>query len=1076
MEAAAGTGKTTRLVRYIVECLEEGLDVGRLVAVTYTEKAAGELKLRLRAELERALRVSDRPGRLEAALARLEEARISTLHGFCGDLLRERPVEAGLSPGFTVLDEAASRRLFRETFDLWLHQQLAAPPEGLRRFLSRPSREAPSRVLGAAAWQLAEWRDMDRPWSRPAWDRRAAVDQAVGLLARFVRLRANPDRPGDRFYRDTAEAEALLAGLRRLERVRPRDYDTLEGSLAALAGNPRFARPEGGTRGRYNQQVTRQELRQAHTELLASLQALARDSEADVAALLQQELQGALEAYRQRKEDLGCVDFLDLLLVARQMLRRPEVLEELRRRFDLLCVDEFQDTDPLQAEILLLLAGDSARLVLVGDPKQSIYRFRRADVGVYRSVCRSLQEQGAGREELSTSYRAVPNLQRAINHAFAPLMNGDEACLQASYVPLQPHRQDPPGRPSLVALPVPRPYGYRGLTSTAIEASLPGAVAGFLAWLLEHSGWKVEGQPLRPQHVCLLFARFTDAATRPYAEALEARGIPHLLVGGRSYHVRPEVEAARTALTAIEWPDDELSVYATLHGPFFGYGDAELLEFREAFGRLDPLRPPADEDLPVAQALRLLGELHRGRHQRSIAETLGRLLQATRAHVGLVLRPSGEQALANVLHLEHLARAYEASGGTSFRGFIEALEDQSEEEQAAAVPILEEGTEGVRMMTVHKAKGLEFPVVVLADISYSVSRSRPSRWLDPRQGLCAFTLAGLTPLPLRENEAQARAIEEAEAVRLAYVAATRARDLLVVPALGDGPWEPGWVAPLNRALYPPEDQEPRPAPGCPCFPGQDTVLDRGPLAGERTGLRPGLYRIADFEVVWWDPSLLDLEDRPGRGLRHQDLLKGDPARVEEGLAAHTRWAEERQEALRAGSRPSLVVRAVSEDLPEVPGAAAVETVRLDTGPGPHGPRYGALVHALLATVPLDGDETALWQAVQVQARILGAPMEERTAAVAAARAALEHPLLQEARQARVVHRETPVNLVLPDGSLASGVVDLACLGPGGWLVVDFKTGAQMSRSEAAWRRQVALYVQAVATATGQPARGVILVL
>jgi len=205
--------------------------------------------------------------------------------------------------------------------------------------------------------------------------------------------------------------------------------------------------------------------------------------------------------------------------------------------------------------------------------------------------------------------------------------------------------------------------------------------------------------------------------------------------------------------------------------------------------------------MPIADALRLLQQLHRARNYRPVADTIGRLLSETRAHVGFILRPAGEQALANVLHVAELARQYEASGGISFRGFIDELRTAAASE-AAEAPILEEGSDGVRLMTVHKAKGLEFPVVILADVTCNMSRKDASRYLDPSRGLCAMKIGGWAPHELHRHEADEVARDQAEGVRLAYVAATRARDLLVVPALGDGEWDGGWFSPLESRAVP----------------------------------------------------------------------------------------------------------------------------------------------------------------------------------------------------------------------------------------------------------------------------------
>jgi ATP-dependent exoDNAse (exonuclease V) beta subunit len=189
----------------------------------------------------------------------------------------------------------------------------------------------------------------------------------------------------------------------------------------------------------------------------------------------------------------------------------------------------------------------------------------------------------------------------------------------------------------------------------------------------------------------------------------------------------------------------------------------------------------------VVESLRILQKLHRNRNYRPAAETLEMLLKEARAHLAFALRPSGEQVLANVLHIAELARRYEASGGLSFRGFVEEIRAGADAAETGEAPIFEEGSEGVRMMSVHKAKGLEFPVVILADITAKICQSRTSRYIDASASLCAVPLAGCAPLDLQEHSELELARDRGEGVRLVYVAATRARELLVVPTIGDDP-------------------------------------------------------------------------------------------------------------------------------------------------------------------------------------------------------------------------------------------------------------------------------------------------
>jgi len=1136
VEAAAGTGKTTELVKRLVNVLAEGRGtVDGVVAVTFTERAAGELRLRLRAELEveraAAADRTERRRNLERSIARLEEARISTIHGFCKDLLQERPVEARVDPRFEVLDEPEAEALYGQAFDRWLEGVLESPPEGVRRALRRSTRrrsdESPIDRLRAAGWTLAGWRDLPAPWRRPALDREARIEDLVGRVHALAARLAACSNKGDGLYGKLWRLRRLSDDLLISERVRGRDHDLVEAALVELARDRDFRAPGRGNPRAFGGQDALDELLAAHADLVAAADEFATLVDADLAALLHGELRGTVDRYEALKQAAGRVDFFDLLLRARDLVRgNAEVRAGLQARFSHVFVDEFQDTDPLQAEILLLLASadpavsdwrevrpSPGKLFVVGDPKQSIYRFRRADVGIYQVVKERLGQRGVACLYLRTSFRSVPALQALVNAAFSPVMRDDRAALQAAYVALAPYRPALAGQPTVVALPVPRPYGAMGLTKTAMTASLPHAIGAFVRWLLDESGWRVterdrpgETVPVSARHVCLLFRRFSsfdEDVTRPFVEALEARDIAHLLVGGRSFHNREEVESLRTALTAVEWPDDELSVYATLRGPLFAIDDEALLEYRRRWRRLHPYRIPDAADgavpgrmTPIVEALGCLRELHRRRNARPAEETVGALLQATRAHVGFVLRPWGEQALANVTRIADIARRYEMNGGISFRGFVEQLRADAEDE-APEAPIVEETSEGVRLMTVHRAKGLEFPVVILADVTANLTPQRPSRHADPARGLCALGLGSWLPLDLLDHEHEELARERAEGVRVAYVAATRARDLLVVPAVGDDPFagDPelaasSWVAPVQRALYPRAERRraSAPAPGCPAF-GDDTVLRADDEAPNASTVRPGLHQLGDndgaYPVVWWDPSRLALDVEPLLGLRRDDLLKDvGGSVVEADRARHEAWQAAHRAALDRGSRPSLVVQRVTEwasapagEPPEL-AAIDVEVVDVnDVADRPAGPRFGTLVHAVLSTVALDAGLATLAESAELHSRILGAGPEEAAAARDVAAAVLRHPLLARARDADArgrCRRETPVAGVGPAGQLVEGVLDLAFEDERGWTILDFKTTAQAGVMLERYRRQVAMYAWLVQRATGRDARAILL--
>jgi ATP-dependent helicase/nuclease subunit A len=1143
VEAAAGTGKTTELVGRIVALIaNEVATIGQIVAVTFSEKAAGELKLRLREELERARATSPSgtaKGRLlDAAVHDFEEAHVTTIHGFCAELLRERPVEARVDPAFAVLTDSQADLLFEESFSSWLQEQLGNSEEGVRRSLRRPVRwrfgdddaeDGPIERLRAAARNLREWRDYSTPWRRPSYDRQASIKTLIAKVKAFADLIAKPIKRDDRFAESVAPARHAHAEFERQKRmvgdmVPEGTWDGWEAALVALAEDWNFKNPKKGTGGAFAIGVTRDQALAAHAELLQELQAFRGLADADLAALLHGEMQECLRRYEARKQETGALDFLDLLIKARDLVRDdPEVCGEFRCRFRVILVDEFQDTDPLQAELLVTLASDAGgslrpgALFIVGDSKQSIYRFRRADVGAYRGITRKLAAGGAKAVTLQTSFRSVPEIQHFVNAAFAPVMDGDEHALQADYVPLLRHRADAPGQPAIVALPVPRPYGKSiygppQVTQAALNQSQPPAIAAFVSWLLSaECTWTVASgdgrRKIAASDVCLLFRRFLHFGkdiTRDYVDALEARGIPHLLVGGKTYHEREEVDAIRTALTAVEWPEDELSVYAALHGPLFAIGEEELLEYHSIARVFHPYRVPADLPArlaPIARALATLRESHATRNHRPVADTIGRLIATTRAHAGFILWRGGEQVLANVLHISDLARRYEMEGGLSFRGFVDMLHEASDRADAPEAPILEEGSDGVRLMTVHKAKGLEFPVVVLADIACKLSLDDASRYLDPETKLCAIRIGGWSPLDLQEHNAQEAKRDEAEGVRLAYVAATRARDILVVPAVGDGPYDKGWVRPLNRALYPPRAQwqSPSPARGVPLFKGKQTIMSDARADGQPVDdtVRPGTYQLTDdtsgqtYSVVWWDPALLEAAANDARGLRREDLITKDanPLDVAADRARYEEWRMRRNAIGEAGRVASIQVSTATEAVKSaalVKLASASSVAVEDAGFGvirPSGKRFGTLVHALLATVPLDAKAADVKDLAALHAKLFVAPDDERDAAAAIVVRVLQHDRIKAARAAaaadRRVWREAPVTLRLQSESgqppqLVDGQVDLAYETDAGWVVVDFKTDIEIASAQESYKQQIALYAEAVSRATGRPATGVLL--
>ena len=785
VEAAAGTGKTTELVNRILASSPTGrAEVGEIVAVTFTEKAAGELKLRLRERLERA-RTARAPtpsgGRGSTTRSRASKRRTSAPSTAsaptCCASGRSRRASIRCS---SVLTEPASARLFDEAFGRWLQEQLEDPPEGVRRALRRSARSAattgPSIGCGRAAWDLAQWRDFTGAVDAAAVrSRRRDRRRGRGAARARRRSRAAPvdqRRPAVRRHRAGPAAERRDRAPALVRRRRSGGGSTTAGKRrwSICRAIATFANAKRAAARRYGDGVARDRVLEARDALQGAARAVPagrrcrpRRAAAAGAARRDRPLRRA-EGPRRRarlprsaarrarpgarqRDGRGAASRRGSSGSSSTSSRTP--IRSRRRSSCCSRPTTTSETDWRRAR------PRPGKLFIVGDPKQSIYRFRRADVGIYREVCDRLDRARARRVlQLNTSFRSVPEIQRCVNAAFAPVMTGDprDAAGAATCRWRRIGRRCPGSRRSSRCR-CPSPTSGATSAPRAIEQSLPDAVGAFVDWLVRESGWTVTERsgeaPVerRREHICLLFRRFVswqNDVTRPYVDALEARGIPHLLVGGKAFHEREEVETIRAALAAIEWPDDELSVFATLRGPLFAIGDEALLEYaplRDAtphgFRRhaLHPFRvPPAfDGEVPEAigtssrspTALRApqAAAPARATTCRSPTRCTSCSTRRARTSASCCGRPASRRSPTCCTSPSWRAstrRAAASRSAASSRSCASAAENAV----AAEAPILEEGSDGVRLMTVHKAKGLEFPVVILADLTCKLSQSR----------------------------------------------------------------------------------------------------------------------------------------------------------------------------------------------------------------------------------------------------------------------------------------------------------------------------------------------------------------
>jgi ATP-dependent exoDNAse (exonuclease V) beta subunit len=776
IQAGAGTGKTHRLVELCIELLGRADPVppARLVAVTFTEKAAAELKGRIRARVD-ALAVTDvnwRGVRRDLGLA-----QIGTIHSLCGQILRRHAPAAGIDPGFAVLAEDEARRLLREACETAALRALeGALGEPLRDTARRLCAEMGLRTQGKFGLGLAEelaavLQKLAETGRKPASllpDPRAAADEDARARRRFAQafgeLRSALQAAGKEgppaaepalWTYAPGQLEQVFRDLRRcspwLLRAQGAEKDLIVAARAAFEG---VLDADAGVRGA----------------------ALA----ADLAALAEQ----AAERHREAKARRGALDFDDLTRLCRDLLTNDVAARDgERERVGALLVDEFQDTSATQIEIFEHLAGDHP-VIVVGDRKQSIYDFRGADVAGAQSYASALLARGAARFVLRESRRSRPALVEFANLLFGRALAASGAAFDTPFTPddaLTAVRERGPEGPCAELIDV------QGIGVEAEAEMVASRIAALFSPAAPERVYERDGssRPVRGGDIAVLLRRFTNLET--FRRALLRRRVPHLVYKGRSFHLAREVIDLVALLGAAVDPDDHLSLAAVLRSPFGPLSDDALVLLAGRRWDLDDATGLASDDAEALSKARAL--LRALRHE---ADRLGpgTLLEGAVAASDYVAACAaglhGEQAAANVDKLLAMAREAE-SRGESVRSFAARLRELAEDEapEAEGAIVEERDPHAVRLLTVHAAKGLEFPVVFVPECAAASFNPGAERVLLDR-GLGLAVKARGADGKRRWGSAgealqqQRKARELAQSRRLLYVAVTRARDLVVL--------------------------------------------------------------------------------------------------------------------------------------------------------------------------------------------------------------------------------------------------------------------------------------------------------
>jgi len=1037
LEAGAGSGKTTCLVERFVALVEWGVPADRIAAITFTEKAAGELVDKVRAALQTKSATSVR---CRTALGALDRAAICTLHAFAQRVLTEHPIEAGLPPRLTVLDEIASQLAFEERWNAFVD-----------RILDDDDLERPLRLLLAAGTTVDHLHQVAVRFGQN-WDlvsERVGGDVADVPPLDLAPLLAAIDATVAMGDACTDADDKLLTRLGSLgdwaSDLRGAVDD--DARLEALTRAPSFAAGVGRQGNWSDCEAVRDRVR-----ALEGIRDRLRDGIQQACLMrIAEELAQFTVGAADERHRAGELEFHDLLVLSRAVLRDPEhgvaVRSALRERYQRLLLDEFQDTDQLQVELAVLIASsdpdaasrpwwevavDPGRLFFVGDPKQSIYRFRRADIAMF---LRARDSVGGRVEQLTSNFRTGEPIVAWVNHTFGQLIV-EEPESQPAYLALDAVREGPSRGPAVAFTGIePHPRAWRADDLREAEAA---DVARSIREMIGES-WSVcdqetkEWREARWGDIAILLPARTSL--RALERALEKAGVPYRAETSSLVYGTGEIRDLLMIARAVEDPTDSLAVVAALRTPAFGCGDDDLYRWRsEHNGRWDhqdSLPDDAPDDHVVAQGLVWLSALHPERLWLSPSQVLERIVRERRLMEMAFVHERPRDLWRRLRFVVDQCRAWEEAGGGTLRDYLRWVNLQAAEGSRVIETVLPEtDDQAVRILTVHGAKGLEFPITILSGMTTAIKgggRGVQVRF-PPGQGWAVHLKKGLETEEFKESVPIEEQMGYHERLRLLYVAATRARDHLVIS--------------VHR----------------------------------KEGATAGSTAAGLFYESGWDPQLVE-------ALAFVTPI-GNVATVSAfdfgivDLPSMGEWEREHAAALAVATRPvaisatRLAEEAARAAEAESPAGLQKDPRDIDLPPwqkGRYGSAIGRAVHAVLQTVDLaTGDGVAETSAAQAAAEGV---LDKEKVIEALCRSALASDLV--GRAARLPHwREVYVGVPYGTG-VVEGYIDLLYRDEDGLVVVDYKTDAWHTEADLTakvdrYRVQLQTYAMATAQAVDEP--------
>jgi ATP-dependent helicase/nuclease subunit A len=1064
--AGAGTGKTRVLTERIVHrVVDRGVDLRRILAITFTEKAAAEMKSRLAETLERAGRASARE--------EVEAAAISTIHAFCARLLREHAVEAGVDPQFRVLDEVASEARRREALDAFVADLAARDPSEFGALAELPG-DDPAETL------LDVWR---------------AARESGRDLAQFLETPAGlPDRADllATIRDDVAQAVDAARGVAKASQEKVRAAETaLRGFPADDAAPEALGAAVAKLRGSFSLQVAagvKPWLENLRSGCDALLETLAEESLAPLRARLARAVVRLEELYSAAKGDGRELDFVDLERRAVELLEtRDDVRATVRARWGEVLVDEFQDVNPLQARLVDGVRAER-RLFVVGDPKQSIYGFRGSDVDVFVARREEIVASDArGEVTLAASYRSRPEVIEVVNGLFK-----DGFPLGAPLVAARKFAPCAAPCAELFVVDADDAEDGRGAEAAWIADRIVALVAGPDA---PSVAAPTDDDPLatrRPTFGDVAVLLRTMSNVKLVERALTSRDVPYVVLKGRGFFEAREVVDLANLLEVVDNPRDDLVLASVLRSLACGLSDDALFALcrARAEGRaladviedFDAAELPSRERAAFARFVEAFRGLRRIRAFAPVTVLVDRALAATRLETLALARPNGRQRAANLRKVRSLARAADSDGG-DLRAFLRGVRDLREREvRETEAPVSGGAAGAVSLLTVHAAKGLEFPIVFVPDLGRGEGGERSSIASNARDGVglktadAAGPFEDVKPWAFRRVEESNAERARAEEDRLLYVAVTRAEEHLVLstsltPRTKERPWWDRVASALG--VTGPTSEASTVAPGV--LVHASTRADAVESAGTRTLFHRVAHEIARGRVSTGDAAPEDVaaaERLVAEASRvvppHEGTLFSATV---SGIVAFARCPQEFRLRHVVGAPESFDgAVSVDEDASDVerPGDDDEWGVPLSAR------ALGRAVHlALERLVPsLDGDVAAAAREALASESGGAPPSPEDVERVASwIRGFAESDIGRELRTLPRddVRREQALLFPVAPGAktIVRGQMDLVYRGARGWTVVDYKAGRTDALKDD-YVLQMRLYAVGLEAITGEP--------